>query len=133
MSGYSGRVSFSIEVERYVDKSTGEILLPKNVNFSNEDFDFEYDIETIELEVTGNSYYTPGRYSGLPEDCYPDESETEIESVYDVNGKDWRDNLTSDEENMIIELIAEKVSNGDCGSYSEPDDYPDYDYDYDFY
>ena len=34
-----------------------------------------------EVEVTYTAIYEPAYVSGLPEDCYPDSSELEIESV----------------------------------------------------
>ena len=61
----------------------------------------------ISLEVSGNSWYSPGEYSRLPEDCYPDEGDTEVESITGPDNQDWSNLLTSKElENVYSELEA---------------------------
>lgn len=40
--------------------------------------DEEYDVW---YEISGTCTYQPGKTWGPPEDCYPDESESEVESV----------------------------------------------------
>ena len=44
------------------------------------------DIE-IDLEIEGTGYYVPGRYSGPPEYCYPEDSDAEILSVRLKDGR----------------------------------------------
>lgn len=125
MAGYSGTASFEFEIERYKDKESGELVTHDKVPVSDDDFEFEY--QTITLQVEGNSYFTPGKYHGLPENCYPDEGETEIESVIGPDGKDWESRLTDEERESILNMIAEEAQN------QEPDfDEDDYDDSYDF-
>ncbi len=125
MSGYSGTASFEFEIERYKDKESGELVTHDKVPVSDDDFEFEY--QTITLQVEGSSYFTPGKYHGLPENCYPDEGDTEIESVIGPDGKDWESRLTNEEREAILNMIAEEAQN------QEPDyDEDDYDDSYDF-
>ena len=63
-----------------------------------------------------------GNFSGLPENCFPDESDAEIISVLDSNENDWSDKLSASEEDSIISMIAENHSS---------DEYDDHDDDYD--
>ncbi len=56
------------------------------------------DDEEITLVITGNIQFTPGNYSGKPEDCYPDECDVTIESITDEKGNVWDESeLTADE------------------------------------
>ena len=41
----------------------------------------EIDGREIEYTADVRVMYQPGRFSGPPEDCYPDESETDIENL----------------------------------------------------
>jgi len=124
MAGYVGSASFDFEIERYKDKSSGELIAA--VPGRNEtaailaDDGFEYEYVILPLKVEGRSYFQPGRFYGPPENCYPDESETEITSVIGPDGKDWYNLLTSEEKEMITFMIQEYVMD-DC----EPD-YDDY-------
>lgn len=124
MSGYSGNASFDFEIERYKDKESGELLLLDLVPDQEDDFEYEYQVLTLKVE--GRAYYSPGRTSGPPEDCYPDEGDTEIEKVTGPDGQDWQDQLTDREVDMILGQIQEAVSSYD-GGYYEPDYEPDYD------
>lgn len=76
----------------------------------------------IELEVHGNSYFSPGKYYGPWEDSYPDEGDTEIVEVT-LDGKLWDGELTDKEERSAEELIDEAVRE------QEPE--PDFEIDYD--
>lgn len=127
MKKYSGNTTFDFEIERYRDKETGNYYLVSDVpDRSDDNFEFEY--ETITLEVSGSSYFVPGKISGPPEDCYPDEGDTEIESVIGPDGKDWYDRLSSSEINSIMSALAENVENSDYDDYDGSDDdrYDDY-------
>lgn len=124
MSGYSGSTSFEFEIERYKDKKTGQYIAYVLGEVDEE----RYEYTTIKLDVEGRSYFQPGKLSGLPEDCYPDEGETEIESVIGPDGKDWTDQLTHAEHDSLLEMIQENVQDGLDGP--DPDDYYD-DYDRD--
>lgn len=126
MKKYSGNTTFDFEIERYRDKENGNYYLVSEVpDRSDDNFEFEY--ETITLEVSGSSYFVPGKINGPPEDCYPDEGETEIESVIGPDGKDWYDRLSSSEIDSITSMLAENVENSDYDDYDGPDDrYDDY-------
>lgn len=113
---YSGRTSFDFEIERYKNIFTGELVLPDNV--SEDDFNFEY--QTITLRVEGRSYFQSGKYSGPPENCYPDEGDTECEAVIGPDDKDWDHLLTASERCTILEMIQDNCMN-------DPEEYDDYD------
>jgi len=118
--GYSGNADFEFEIERYKDKETGALYLESDLpDFDDKEFEFEYVL--ISLSVSGNSYFTPGKYHGAWEDSYPDEGDTEIESVTDENGKDWSQLLTEYETNAILERIAEFAQDSSY-DYDPPDD-----------
>lgn len=113
---YSGTTEFEYELER-VRESAAHEWRPMT----------DDDPDTVEYEcfmvtVEGRSYYTPGRSFGPPENCYPDEGDTEILSVTGPDGKDWEDKLTSAERERILETITEKVSEDEG---PDPDDYYD--------
>lgn len=128
--GYSGNASFIFEVERYLNKQTNQLMTPDQAEAEAKDhlfgdtwFDMNYEYQCIPLEVEGSSYYQEGRLSGLPENCYPDEGDTEITSVLGPNKEDWTSKLTKSENDSILEMIQEEVVDG-AGE-------PDYDDDYD--
>lgn len=132
--GYSGHASFKFEIERCKNKQTNQFMTEEeackeveNHPFGDSWFETNYVYELISLEVEGSSYFTPGRYFGLPENCYPDEGDTEITSVIGPNNEDWEGKLTEDERDQIISMIEEEASSGP--DY-EPDDYYDDRYDY---
>lgn len=104
--GYSGQASFEFPIYREKDGEEEEII----------------------LQATGRSYFAPGVYHALPENCYPDEGDTEIISLIDPDGNDWQDQLTEKEKNNLIEQIDNAVQEGDD---ADPPDYDDYEDDYD--
>jgi len=122
MNGYSGNASFDFEIERYKDKKTGQYIAYVLGEVDEE----RYGYTTVTLHVSSRSYFQPGRLSGPPEDCYPDEGETEVESIIGPDGKDWTAQLTHSEYFAIQEMIEENVKDGLDGP--DPDDYYD-DYD----
>lgn len=122
MSNYSGSTSFEFEVERYVSPKDGSLLTSDQV--SDDDPDVEYKI--VKLNVEGSSYFQAGKHYGPPENCYPDEGDTEITKVVDTAGKDWSDLLTEEEKNSILNLINEGVQNDEPDfDFDEPDCEPD--------
>lgn len=125
MSGYSGSASFEYEIERYKDKMSGELVTHDKVSPDDDEFEFEY--QTITLQVEGRSYFTPGKYYGPPENCYPDEGDTEIESVVGPDGKDWESKLTNEERESILTMINEEVQNQEP-DFDDYDDEPSYDF-----
>lgn len=118
--GYSGTASFDFEIERFKNKKTGELtayVLP-----GNED-DYEYQLLTLNVE--GRSYFQEGRLSGPPENCYPDEGDTEIMAAVGPDGKDWTAKLTHSEMFTIQDMIEDNL---DLDGPDYDDDYED-DYD----
>jgi hypothetical protein len=118
---YSGTASFEFEIERYLDRESGNLVTFDKVPVDDDGFEFEYKLFT--LHVDGTSYSMDGRSYGPPEDCYPDEGDTEIECVMGPDGKDWEDKLTDEEKRSIISLIEEKLEICE----------PDYDNEHDYY
>lgn len=134
MSNYNNKTQFEFQIERLKDKDgkfVDEGKLPANFNES----DYEY--KTISIQINGRAFFQAGNLSGLPEDCYPDESEVEIISALGPNKEDWQDRLSSSEYQDILSIIEEKCSSDDSDQGSDPDhdyDYDQYDdYDYDQY
>ncbi len=131
MGGYSGNTTFEFEIERWKNKTTGELLtsdqtdqlFKDNPLLTDELFEVTYEYLPIYLEVEGRSYYQPGRTWGPPESCYPDEGDTELISITDEDGNDWEDKLTVKERDSVMDLIQENVSAGLDGP--DPDDYYD--------
>ena len=107
-------------IERYLDKSGKYIAfdtLPANIE------DYTYCL--IPIKVEGNYSYIPARVNCRVDDSHTDESDCEIVSAIDSNGKDWVNDLTDDEMESVIQLIIDN---------SEEDDYYDdepYEYDCD--
>lgn len=91
-----------------------------NVSF---EFEIERDDDTILLQVEGSSSFTSGKYFGQPENCFPDEGNTDITSVTGPDQTDWEAQLTPSERERIITMIDEKVQDQDepC---NEDDDEP---------
>lgn len=93
-------------------------------------FYVEREGEELELEVYGRSYFRPGKISGLPENCYPDEGETEILKIT-LDGNPWDGNLTDKEielaESQLTEAVCEDAEEPEPPSQDDFDDYDDYD------
>jgi hypothetical protein len=121
MAGYAGTTSFDFEIERYKNRETGKYIAYLLDGIDPEGFEYEYQVLTLKVE--GRSYFAPGRSYGPPENCYPDEGETEILECIGPDGKDWTDQLTHSERESIEEQIATEVSEG--GDGPDPDDYYD--------
>jgi hypothetical protein len=103
--GYGGNCCCSVIIDRYKDLDTGKLYTEREIEEFDLDKKFEY--QEVELDVEGNAYYIPGCLDRAPEDCYPDDSNLEIESVTDEDGNDWEPKLTKDE----IEMIEDKIIN----------------------
>lgn len=113
MFGYSGNAWFDFEIERYKDKESGTLIAFDTI--TNEDLEYEYQI--IILKVEGRAYYTPGRTYGSIENCYPSENEIDIKNVIGPDGKDWKDKLTKDEIESILNQIQDIISSNDHIDY----------------
>lgn len=61
-----------------------------------------------ELELTHQGYFMPGRYSGAPEDCYPDEGDIEIERI--VYATRDGNAMSQAECNDLLELHHEEIT-----------------------
>jgi hypothetical protein len=116
MSNYSGKTEFEFEIERVQNIHTKEYF-PLDSDLDSASFTYA----TINLMIKGSSYYSRGRYYGPPENCYPDEGETEFESAIGPDGEDWKDKLTGSEQDTIMEMIEENVQEG--MDDSDPSDY----------
>lgn len=118
---YSGTASFDYEIERMKD-AEGNLYTDSEAQPDG----CEYVV--IKLKVTGSSYYEEGRTYGPPENCYPDEGCTEIQSVIGPDGKDWESVLTEAEKDRIQEELVEQVINN-CEEDYDDSDSADYDFD----
>lgn len=86
------------------------------------EFEIERDDDTILLQVEGSSYFAPGKRFGRPEDCYPDEGDTEITSVTGPDQQDWEAQLTPEEREKILTMIAEQVQDQEPDYNEDGDD-----------
>lgn len=120
MKAYGGSADFEFIVERFLCKKTGLLVTEDAIPLEADDDEYEY--KQISLHVEGRSYFEPGRYFGRPEDCYPDEGETEIISVVDESGKDWYRLLTKDEIDSISQEVDEYAKDDDRGCDYDCDD-----------
>lgn len=76
-------------------------------------------------------HFTPGNYTGLPENCYPDESEPGDPTYY-IDGKeiDYKD-LPKGLEKVADEML--EVNHTSCRFiHTEAHEEPDYDFDQDY-
>lgn len=80
-----------------------------NIDYVIYRLDTSYEEVAIVLEVNGKSYFQHGQLTGPLEKCYPDEGETEILSVKDISGQEWKNELTEEEYSELLELIDRKV------------------------
>jgi len=117
---YSGSVSFEFYIERYKNKISNELKTLDKVHPEDE---YLYDYEEITLYVKGSSFFTPGKSYGSPENCYPDEGNTEIQSIVDSFKEDWDAKITLEERSRIISMIAEQVQEQEPG-FNEDDEEP---------
>lgn len=108
MKSYSGGATFSSDIERYYEKSSGTFVTLDDPRVPEDDNDFEYEYRAITLTIVGTATYSPAKLYGLPEDCHPDESECDFESITDEEGNDWSNSLTPKEyEELVQQLFQE--------------------------
>ena len=99
---------------------------------SKSTFNMQYNLvrdnEELNLTVVGTYTYDPSRYSGPPEYCYPSEEYFSYKILLD--GKEWDDSLSSQEEYDLEEQIRlnldEPDFNEDEDDYDDNDDEPYY-------
>lgn len=120
MSNYNGTAKIDFHINRIKDLETDAYRLFRE----GDDPERE---EELELEIEGRSYFQRGRTSGPPENCYPDEGETEILAVM-WKGKSFPWELTDSEKEEAEEMICNAVQENDD---FDPPDYDDYEEDYD--
>lgn len=96
-------VNFNFTIDRFINLETREMVDQS----PSDEGSFQY--LPIDLKVEGSYYFRPGKYSGPPESCYPDESEAEILSLTDSDGQDWTNQISTKEESIILDSIAEQV------------------------
>lgn len=134
MKSYYGKTKFIFEIERYKNKNTGVIMPHDSAGHLIDRDPLSFQYELIKLDIKGGASYCPGNLQGLPENCFPDDFEVEIESVVGSDGKDWADLLTKNEVQSIINIIEDHVCDReDPNDEYEPDDYEDsgsFNYDY---
>ena len=129
---YSGTVNFEYVIERFLNLKNGTLALEDQIGLDDENFQYH----PIQLNVVGRASFMSGRISGPPEDCFPDESDLEIESIRAVKGGwDWSKAITDGERKSIMDLIQEQCMEealDDCydpdDNWDEPDSSRDYDY-----
>ena len=81
------------------------------------------DEEDVEVNVECSvSAFRPGKYSGLPENCYPDEG-GEVEDVkVTLDGKDITDTLSKEAMEHVERVAFEIAEDSAIDDYDPPDD-----------
>lgn len=118
---YSGKTSFEFYIERYKNKITGEV-----VTTIHQKDEYLFDYEEITLKVEGSSCFYSGKYFGNPETCYPDDGNTEIESVTGPDQLDWEDKLTASERERILTMVDEQVQDQEPNCNEDDEDPPSF-------
>lgn len=126
---YSGSTDFTFEIERFQNIETKEYFLYDEIHKEDIDNEDLYEYKVIELKVSGNGHYYPGKYYGPWEDSYPDDIECEIESITDSKNNNWLGKLTESEMDSIEESLMENIK--DSSNHYDVPDYDDRDY-YDY-
>ena len=123
--GFSGKSSFDFEIERYKNIATGNLITAEeSENIENwEEVSKQYEYMIINLSISGDAYFSPGRTNCSNDDAYPDEGECNISSVIGPDNKDWENILTESERDDIINQITEGVQEEpDCDCEPDYDD-----------
>lgn len=127
---YSGNYDFQFDVERWSHPSTPKLLTADDLKLQKLD-ENECSVIVIPLQINGWVSFTEGYTSGLPENCYPDESESDIESVTDENGEDWINKITPNEMDQLWKKLDDMFDRHNYNSSDYDDrDYSDYEDNY---
>ena len=124
---YSGTIDFQFDIERWSHPSVNELLTSKQMKDNNL-HENDCEIHVIPLYVTGWVSFTEGFTSGLPEDCYPDESDSDINSITDDDGNDWFNKLSQSELDDIwkkLDNLSDRIEMNDSRDYEDYEDYSD--------
>lgn len=122
--------TFDFEIVRYHNEQTDEWLTNEQLDnkfegLSEEEVDrvsSSYEETALSLTVNGSGYYTPARIHGDPNDCYPEDSDYELNSATDPGGYDWLSELTEEEHDEAIGILIDKVRKKDYDVIDEPED-----------
>ncbi len=124
---HSSKYSFQFDIERWTHPSCPELLTKDQLQEKNLNED-SAEVKVIILFVEGYVSFTEGNTSGLPENCYPDEYDSEIESIVDESGEDYFNKVSASEMKEIWQTLDNHFSNDDCHDDQYYDrDYSDYD------
>jgi hypothetical protein len=96
---YDQDTEFTIQIDRYQSKDTGEILSPHKVISD----DFEYRKIPINLIVRGSADTDSNSFEDLLDSV-------ELTSIISFEGKDWSDYLSEDEEDYFKYMVASTVA-----------------------
>lgn len=110
---YGGHASFTFNVERILDKNTGQYFFCDDKSIDTEDDKYAYVI--VCLEVKGKAYYVAGKTHGPPEYCFPDESDCEVEIILGPDGYDWTKNMSEIEMKTIRDMMCIECAEDDNG------------------
>ena len=85
--------------------------MKQTAKFDFEDLETEVDDTTwlVSGSVVAEIYHAPGRTSGPPEDCYPDESECELTKVTDVVISDGEREWTAEQKPKLVAQCLEQL------------------------
>ena len=114
----NGTTSISIEVDRFRVVRADTFELPCFRLVTEDELQPGEDPEPVvlDVEVECYGYFTPGRYTAAPEDCYPDEGDFEIQDVWvHPSFQHMGFTLTSREEEEVEERFADRMK--DPGDY----------------
>lgn len=123
---YSSNYSFQFEIERWTHSSCSESLTREQIQEKNLNED-TLEVKVITLFVEASASFTEGYTSGLPENCYPDEYNSEIKSISDENGEDWLNKVSVSEMEEIYKTLDNHFSKDNYyDDHYDDRDYSDY-------
>ena len=109
---------FEFEINRYLHPATKNLLTKEEAQSQGLDIKF-LDCEGFTLYVEGNGRYTPACLHRLPEDCYPEELDSEITSIQDIDGNDWMEKVSDSELNEIGAKLDQIIYDSSSSDYDD--------------